>query len=61
MAADAAYNGGARSVCRMVVRSLAATCAKCGHGGHVAHLRTWFAKYSKCPTGCGCQCFQSVT
>ena len=25
----------------------------CGHGGHLAHVREWYAKYDMCPTGCG--------
>jgi len=53
--------GGARgvlqcSVCRLPVFGVATTCSKCGHGGHVHHLKFWFSKYSICATGCGCQC-----
>jgi len=44
------------SVCRLPVLGLATTCSKCGHGGHVHHLKFWFSKYSICATGCGCQC-----
>jgi hypothetical protein len=44
------------SVCRLPVFGLATTCSKCGHGGHVHHLKFWFSKYSICATGCGCQC-----
>ena len=44
------------SVCRLPVFGLATTCSKCGHGGHVHHMKFWFSKYSICATGCGCQC-----
>jgi len=54
--------GGARgrvrcAVCRVEVRGVVTTCVKCGHGGHLPHLRLWFAKYSKCPSGCNCPCY----
>jgi Zinc-ribbon, C4HC2 type len=29
---------------------------RCGHGGHMSHLKAWFLKHKECPTGCGCQC-----
>ena len=31
-------------------------CSSCMHGGHLVHLRTWFAKHQKCPIP-GCRCF----
>jgi hypothetical protein len=44
------------SLCRLPVRGIATTCSACGHGGHLHHQKWWFAKYSICPSGCGCQC-----
>ncbi len=29
------------SVCRLPVRGLLTTCSKCGHGGHLHHLKFW--------------------
>lgn len=37
------------SVCRKVVRGLFAWCQTCSHGGHLQHIREWFAIHSKCP------------
>ncbi|KAJ2001823.1 hypothetical protein H4R26_003922 [Coemansia thaxteri] len=32
-------------------------CQTCGHGGHAAHLHTWFATHTECPVpGCVCNC-----
>ncbi|KAJ1719283.1 hypothetical protein LPJ53_005931 [Coemansia erecta] len=32
-------------------------CQTCGHGGHVAHMQSWFATHEKCPIpGCECEC-----
>jgi hypothetical protein len=28
-------------VCRLPVRGLLTTCSKCGHGGHLHHLKFW--------------------
>jgi hypothetical protein len=38
------------------VKGLFAWCQGCGHGGHLAHMRDWFAKHSTCPAGCGHAC-----
>ncbi|OQR87302.1 hypothetical protein ACHHYP_09134 [Achlya hypogyna] len=46
------------SVCELVVRGESMFCMLCGHGGHRAHLATWFATENACPTGCGCWCSQ---
>jgi len=44
------------AVCRVSCRGLTCVCPSCGHGGHTAHLRDWFATHAVCPTGCGCSC-----
>ena len=44
------------SICDIAVRGLFTVCALCGHGGHMDHMKTWFADHSVCPTGCGCEC-----
>ena len=48
------------AVCRLPVRGLSTTCRQCGHTGHMACMRRWFAakntSHGLCPTGCGCQC-----
>ncbi|KAJ1805302.1 hypothetical protein LPJ56_005406 [Coemansia sp. RSA 2599] len=32
-------------------------CQTCGHGGHVAHMKSWFATHNVCPIpGCECEC-----
>ncbi|KAJ2162648.1 hypothetical protein GGF46_000521 [Coemansia sp. RSA 552] len=32
-------------------------CQTCGHGGHVAHLQSWFSIHSECPVpACECHC-----
>lgn len=43
-------------VCQLPVKGLAAICRSCGHGGHLRHLKKWFAQEAACATGCGCQC-----
>jgi hypothetical protein len=48
------------SVCRISVRGALAWCQGCGHGGHLAHLQSWFSRYSQCPTGCGHKCVFST-
>ena len=40
----------------MAVRGTVSVCAKCGHGGHFAHMQTWFARSNVCASGCGCRC-----
>ena len=44
------------SLCRLSCRGLTSVCPSCGHGGHTAHLESWFSSHSVCPTGCGCSC-----
>jgi hypothetical protein len=44
------------SVCESTVKGLFSWCQGCGHGGHVAHLASWFKSNSACPTGCGHHC-----
>ncbi|KXJ67822.1 GATOR2 complex protein WDR24 [Aedes albopictus] len=43
------------SVCNGVVRGLYAWCQGCSHGGHLQHLKHWFANNPKCPK-CGHLC-----
>ena len=32
-------------------------CQSCRHGGHAAHVQTWFEQHSECPVvGCSCRC-----
>jgi len=49
------------SLCRVVLsgNALVAACAKCSHGGHVAHVKAWFAANKECATGCGCVCMMT--
>lgn len=44
------------SLCDNAVRGLFTVCARCGHGGHLNHIMSWFMAETKCPTGCGCDC-----
>ena len=48
------------SLCRLPVRGLVVSCSRCGCGGHVFCLRTWFESESSsspsCPSGCDCRC-----
>ena len=44
------------AICQTSVRGIHSVCAQCGHGGHPAHMKSWFERYSECPTGCGCRC-----
>ena len=39
------------AVCRVGVRGHAIYCLSCAHGGHVSHMREWFAAEPSCPTG----------
>jgi Zinc-ribbon, C4HC2 type len=43
-------------LCEQINRGLFLFCTKCGHGGHLDHLQTWFVSSRECPTGCGCNC-----
>ena len=44
------------SICDNAVRGLFTVCDICNHGGHVEHMKSWFANQTECPTGCGCTC-----
>ncbi|KAL7072650.1 hypothetical protein ACQ4LE_007995 [Meloidogyne hapla] len=44
------------SICERPCKGIATTCVSCSHGGHLAHLATWFDTQSQCPLGCGCEC-----
>jgi len=35
-------------------------CPRCGHGGHLEHLKLWFAVENTCPSGCGCSCMDKA-
>jgi len=48
------------ALCQEPVRGLMITCLFCGHGGHPAHVRRWFAEHDKCAAGCGCRCRESA-
>ncbi|KAL3102002.1 hypothetical protein niasHS_003411 [Heterodera schachtii] len=44
-------------ICETRVRGLWTTCSGCGHGGHLEHIREWFAQWDECPVpGCGHKC-----
>uniref|UniRef100_A0A7S2FTR9 WDR59/RTC1-like RING zinc finger domain-containing protein n=1 Tax=Octactis speculum TaxID=3111310 RepID=A0A7S2FTR9_9STRA len=47
-------------LCREPVLGLMFVCMTCGHGGHEAHIRSWFRTHDECAAGCGCNCFSSV-
>jgi len=44
------------SLCHQRVTGLFAWCQGCGHGGHINHLKQWFASNSTCPAACGHVC-----
>jgi len=44
------------SICHLPVRGLWAWCQGCAHGGHLEHMRAWFAENAVCPTGCNHRC-----
>lgn len=45
------------AICGEEVRGLWAACQVCGHGGHMRHIREWFAGgHRACPAGCGHLC-----
>uniref|UniRef100_A0A914MFA8 WD_REPEATS_REGION domain-containing protein n=1 Tax=Meloidogyne incognita TaxID=6306 RepID=A0A914MFA8_MELIC len=44
------------SICERPCKGIVTTCVTCSHGGHLAHLATWFDTQSQCPLGCGCEC-----
>uniref|UniRef100_A0A6M2E130 Putative secreted protein n=1 Tax=Xenopsylla cheopis TaxID=163159 RepID=A0A6M2E130_XENCH len=43
-------------ICHQTVRGLYVWCQSCSHGGHVNHMKEWFANQRQCPTGCGHNC-----
>lgn len=43
-------------ICCEIVKGLFAWCQGCAHGGHPKCLRTWYARNTLCPTGCGHHC-----
>ncbi|OBZ85920.1 WD repeat-containing protein 24 [Choanephora cucurbitarum] len=44
------------TICHQTVRGLYVWCQGCNHGGHLTHMREWFAIESLCATGCGHTC-----
>ena len=52
----AAAGVGVCAVCLLPVKGVWTGCQACGHGGHLHHLRDWFAEGALCPTGCGHSC-----
>lgn len=47
------------TICHVAVKGNSMFCTACGHGGHVGHMREWFAKGNKeCPSGCRCRCVE---
>lgn len=44
------------ALCDQAVRGLFTVCDVCGHGGHLNHMKEWFATHDPCPSGCGCNC-----
>jgi len=44
------------SICHIPVKGLYSWCQGCGHGGHLMHLKNWFASKKYCPAGCGHKC-----
>jgi len=43
-------------LCRQPVKGMYTVCPGCGHGGHLGHMTSWFAKQDTCPSGCGHIC-----
>lgn len=39
------------------VKGLFVWCQVCGHGGHLKHIRDWHKMETRCPAGCGHECF----
>ncbi|KAI9486600.1 MAG: WD40-repeat-containing domain protein [Benjaminiella poitrasii] len=44
------------TICHQTVKGLYAWCQGCNHGGHLNHMRAWFANEKQCATGCGHIC-----
>ncbi|KAK6165695.1 hypothetical protein SNE40_022574 [Patella caerulea] len=44
------------SICHLPVRHMYIWCQGCCHGGHIDHIKDWFAVNNECPTGCGHMC-----
>ncbi|KAJ3112038.1 GATOR complex protein wdr59 [Phlyctochytrium bullatum] len=58
------------AVCELPCTSVVTACMRCGHGGHIDHMRQWFAdaveeaggrlEEVQCPAACGCRCMAVV-
>ncbi|KAI9249009.1 WD40-repeat-containing domain protein [Sporodiniella umbellata] len=44
------------TICHQTVKGVYVWCQGCNHGGHLAHMREWFATEQLCATGCGHSC-----
>ena len=44
------------SICHNKISGLTWICSKCLHGGHLRHMKKWFAHNSKCPACFDCNC-----
>ncbi|KAG1474356.1 hypothetical protein G6F56_000406 [Rhizopus delemar] len=44
------------TICHQTVKGLYVWCQGCNHGGHLAHMKEWFATEKLCATGCGHTC-----
>ncbi|ODN00881.1 WD repeat-containing protein 59 [Orchesella cincta] len=49
------------AICHLPARGLSTFCSACGHGGHSAHMLSWFKNKTMCATGCGCHCIEENT
>ncbi|KAI0985804.1 hypothetical protein GJ496_001367 [Pomphorhynchus laevis] len=43
-------------LCRQPVKGIYISCIVCSHGGHMDHVKLWFAKKRRCPSGCSHPC-----
>lgn len=48
------------AICNRKVIGLLWLCPKCMHGGHINHMKQWFAQNSTCPTCFNCNCQQYI-
>ena len=46
------------SLCRLPCPGSTIVCPRCSHGGHPAHIKSWFTDHDECATGCGCHCLK---
>ncbi|KAG0749967.1 hypothetical protein G6F57_004287 [Rhizopus arrhizus] len=44
------------TICHQTVKGLYVWCQGCNHGGHLVHMKEWFATEKLCATGCGHTC-----